>query len=297
MQSGLEGTVASDEKTIQEATRRDIVDMLLMRDTPFHGRLDVVDFLKRVWSLDEMPSRDRRFRTASGDIEQHMSWGDWDESYLLTVRLGLLEEADEIFLRFVENVVHPMARADESEALAIATDINQHLGADGFRLAESGHVSGRPVFSALPSSLLRKEVEPTSWEKVNRQVEAMRAQMARAQSEDDYQSVGHRGRVVMTTLAQAVISPADAIGEDGKLPSNADASRLLDAYVGKALPGRGNEALRKAVRGVVQATSAVLHDGNATVGDAALITELVTASVQIMHILDKPAGRQHEGVG
>ena len=77
----------------------------------------------------------------------------------------------------------------------------------------------------------------------------------RATSEEGCQAVGHLGREVMISLAQAVIDPAEAIGEDGKLPSETDAARLLDAYISRTLPGRGNEALRRAVRGVVQATA------------------------------------------
>ena len=89
----------------------------------------------------------------------------------------------------------------------------------------------------------------------------------------------------MISLAQAVIDPPEAIGEDGKLPSETDAVRLLDAYISRTLPGRSNEALRRAVRGVVQATSAVLHDRSATYKDALLAVELVSASIHIRHIL------------
>ena len=113
----------------------------------------------------------------------------------------------------------------------------------------------------------------------------MRDQLARAESEEGYQSVGHLGREVMISLAQAVIDPAEAIGEDGKAPSDTDAGRLLDVYIGNTLPGKGNEALRRAVRGVVSATSAVLHDRSATPKDASLIAELVSASVHLVHIL------------
>ena len=113
----------------------------------------------------------------------------------------------------------------------------------------------------------------------------MREQLARAASEEEYQAVGHLGREVMISLAQAVIDPAEAIGEDGEPPSSTDAARLLDAYIGQTLSGGGNEALRRAVRGVVKATSAVLHDRRATPKDAALVAELVSSSVHLVHIL------------
>ena len=113
----------------------------------------------------------------------------------------------------------------------------------------------------------------------------MREQLTQAASEEGYQTVGHLGREVMISLAQAVIDPSEAIGDDGRSPSASDAGRLLEAYIAKTLPGGGNEALRRAVRGVVQATSAVLHDRKATPKDAALAAELVSASVHVVYIL------------
>ena len=96
---------------------------------------------------------------------------------------------------------------------------------------------------------MRAAPEPTLWDKVDRQVIAMRDQLTRAASEEAYQTVGHLGRELMISLAQAVIDPSEAIGDDGRRPSTTDAGRLLDAYIGKTLPGGGNEALRRAVPG------------------------------------------------
>ena len=273
------------QNAIGEGTRRDIVDMLLLRNAPYHGRLDYMDFLKRVWPLDEMPSQDNRFRTASTDIATHMRFGDWDDSHLLLERLRLARGADVEFLRFLETVVHPLVLPDESEALALITTINRSLEQDGFHLVEVERISGKPAYAAKPVSFVRATREPTHWEKVDRQVVAMRNQVTRASSEEEYQTVGHLGREVMISLAQAVIDPSEATSEDGSTPSNTDAARLLDIYIGKILPGGGNEALRRAVRGAVKATSAVLHDRRATLKDAALVAELVCASVNLMHIL------------
>ena len=271
--------------SIREGTRRDIVDMLILRDAPFHGQLEYINFLKRVWSLDEMPSEDSRFSTATADIRTHVRFGDWDGSYLLLERLKLSSGPDDDFLRFLEALVHPLVVHDETEALELVASINRSLERDRFHLVETDRISSKPLYSARPVSFVRVAPEPTLWEKVDRQVTAMRDQLARAESEEGYQSVGHLGREVMISLAQAVIDPAEAIGEDGKAPSDTDAGRLLDVYIGKTLPGGGNEALRRAVRGVVSATSAVLHDRSATPKDASLIAELVSTSVHLVHIL------------
>jgi hypothetical protein len=68
---------------ITEVTRRDILDYLLIRESAYHGRLDVVTFLKRVFDLSSMPSTDGRFQNAEGDIWQHMVNNyDWTDEYL-----------------------------------------------------------------------------------------------------------------------------------------------------------------------------------------------------------------------
>ena len=274
---------------IREGTRRDIVDMLVLRDTSFHGRLDCLDFLKRVWPLDEMPSQDSRFKTATADIATHVRFGDWDDAHLLLERLSLARDADDRFMRFIEMVVHPLVVPDETEAVSLVRAVNGHLEGDGFHLVETDRISGKPAFGVRTVSFVRPTPEPTLWEKVDRQVASMREQLRRAAWEVEYQAVGHRGREVMISLAQAVIAPADAAGENGEPPSRTDAARLLDAYIGKTLPGRGNEDLRRAVRAVVKATSAVVHDRGATHKDAALAAELVSASVYLVHILSVEA--------
>ena len=281
----LEGFLEQSSNAIQEGTRRDIVDMLALREKPFHGRIGFIDFLKRVWPLDDMPSEDRRFQTATRDIETHTGFGDWDDSHLLLERLRLARGPDAEFFRFIEAAVHPLVVPDEAEALSLVTDINGTLKRDGHQLVETERVAGKPIYGAKPAALVRPLPVPTLWEKVDRQANAMREQLMRAEAEEGYQAVGHLGREVMISLAQAVINPADAIGEDGKLPSDTDAARLLGAYIGRSLPGRGNEALRQAVRGVVHATSAVLHDRSATPKDARLAVELVSASIHLIHIL------------
>ena len=259
--------------------------MLVLRDASFHGRLDYMDFLMRVWPLDEMPSEDHRFKTATQDIATHMHFNDWDDSHLLLERLKLARGPDGEFLRFVEAVVHPLVVPDEAEALNLVDSVNGSLERDGFHLVETDRISGKPAYSAVPVTFVRAVPEPTGWAKVDRQVAAMHEQLARATSEEGYQAVGHLGRELLISLAQEVIEPVDAVGEDGEPPSDTDAARLLDAFIGKALPGGGNAALRGAVRKSVKATSAVLHDRSATPTDAALIAELVSASVRLVHIL------------
>lgn len=135
---------------LSEITRRDIVDWLLLRGAPFHGRLDLMSFLGRVWQLSDMPSTDHRFQDAHGDIWQHMvNNDDWDYEYLLLERLDLLSCPDTQFLRFLEECVHPLVVPNQEDASRIAGEFNKYLAADGFVLKVSRQISGRPIWEAV----------------------------------------------------------------------------------------------------------------------------------------------------
>ena len=142
------------QNAIREGTRRDIIEALVLRDASFHGRLDVMDFLKRVWPLDEMPSEDHRFETATSDIRTHLRFQDWDDSHLLLERLSLARGDDDQFLRFIETVVHPLVVKDEAEARSLVDTINRSLERDGLHLVETDRISDRPVYGAKPATFV-----------------------------------------------------------------------------------------------------------------------------------------------
>ncbi|MGJ5813683.1 TIR domain-containing protein [Paludibaculum fermentans] len=132
---------------ITAITRSDVLDYLLLRKQPFYGNLDLMSFLKRVWSLSQMPSTDSRFENAEGDIWQHMvNNDDWSYSDLLNNRLDLLSCEDETFIGFVEMCVHPILRLDAEVQAETVEIFNSLLGPDGLTLIEDTHISGRPVY-------------------------------------------------------------------------------------------------------------------------------------------------------
>ena len=84
-------------KNITSITRRDIFDLFKngysvdswMYEKPlhvsykYHGRLTELEFLKRLYPLDEMVSDDPRFDTAVEDIIQHtINNDDWDKDWV-----------------------------------------------------------------------------------------------------------------------------------------------------------------------------------------------------------------------
>jgi hypothetical protein len=140
----------TDENRISELTRRDIVDWLLMQGRPFYGRLDLIDFLRRVWDLSSMRSTDSRFKDAEGDIWQHMvNNNDWTLGELLYSHLDILRCSDVEFCKFVETVVHPLAFRDGEEVIGTVLKINELLAADGFHLTEHSAISGRAIYKTV----------------------------------------------------------------------------------------------------------------------------------------------------
>jgi hypothetical protein len=136
--------------SISELTRREIVDRPLLRDRPFYGQLDLISFLKRVWELSVMPSRDHRFKNAEGDIWQHMVRNmDWTDGELLYDRLNILTVSDETFLAFIEACVHPIVVRDETVQSGLVGEINGVLARDGYSLWIETQMSGHPIYKAV----------------------------------------------------------------------------------------------------------------------------------------------------
>lgn len=142
--------VFESRQSVTAITRRAIFDELTVRQVAWWGSLSEPDFLNRVFDLSGLPSFDPRFTTMAGDIRQHRENNlDWDDSWVFSdSRLNLLHASDEVFLRFLREIVHPVVRPDSNEARALVETINTHLSADGWRMVEDGVMSGRPLFSS-----------------------------------------------------------------------------------------------------------------------------------------------------
>jgi hypothetical protein len=98
-----------------------------------------------------MPSEDSRFRTAREDIVQHrLANFDWDDDWVFDDgRFGLKDGDDDHFLRFLAELLHPLVRQDVREAASISTELNKLLAPDGYKLAATSYLSGRPIYSAV----------------------------------------------------------------------------------------------------------------------------------------------------
>lgn len=135
---------------ISEATRRDIIDAMLVERVRWSGRLEEPDFLSRLFDLNSLPSHDHRYTTAYGDIHKHQVMNnDWEPDWVFyDSRFNLLHRDDEVFLRFLCEMLHPVVRSDPEEVQRLRQAFNGFLRQDGYELVEKMRLSGRPVFAA-----------------------------------------------------------------------------------------------------------------------------------------------------
>lgn len=133
---------------ISEITRRDIRDELSSLN--LCGRLNELEFLARLYDLDELPSTDPRFGTARADIIQHRYNNlDWDDDWIFEDDRFGLKKGDEKLLRFLTEIIHPVVRSDQEEVTRITRALNELLAPDGYKLEVVDHISGRSVYGAV----------------------------------------------------------------------------------------------------------------------------------------------------
>ncbi len=141
------------EQTVPEHVRRDIFDFITVSQINWCGRLSEVDFLRRIFQVDELPSTDYRFSTAAGDIYKHRVLNyDWQDDWVFSDdRFNLLKGPDSVFLDFLCQTVHPVVRSETSEVDALVTGYNEHLSKAGWHLVSQTTVAGKSMYSAVKS--------------------------------------------------------------------------------------------------------------------------------------------------
>jgi len=115
----------------------------------YHGRLNEVDFLKRLYNLADMPSKDKRCKNFEEEIYLHtVVNNDYSDYWIFgDERLDLKDGNDEVLLRFCAEMFHPAVRKESTSWREILSGINSLLEADGYEIYESGQISKREVFS------------------------------------------------------------------------------------------------------------------------------------------------------
>jgi hypothetical protein len=140
---------------ITDVTRRHIADEMTIGKIWYHGNQSEPDFLARLFDLKSLPSRDYRYTNAYDDIYQHMvNNNDWEIDWIYSdPRINLLYCADETYLTFLSMTVHPRVRTNSDEVVRLIEIYNKHLFADGFEIAQTDEISGKPIFSGRQKAI------------------------------------------------------------------------------------------------------------------------------------------------
>lgn len=133
----------------------------------------------------------------------------------------------------------------------------------------------------------------TGWPAIDRGQVEMRQLLERAQSAQQFQSVGLHCRELLITLAQTVFQP-DRHPTTDEQKSATDAKRMLEAYIASELAGSSNEELRKHARAAFDLANALQHGRTANFRDAALCAEATTSIVNLIAIV---SGRRDPEAG
>ncbi len=135
---------------ISELTRRHILDTVLGLGN-LSGKLELSEFLSRVWPLEQLPSSDLRFKTFMDNLFQHtVQNDDWTQGQVLE-SLNVLKVSQQRFERFLELIVSPLVRVGEEQEQFVR-EINLHLLKDKLRLRAVEEISGYPVYRVMPAA-------------------------------------------------------------------------------------------------------------------------------------------------
>lgn len=111
LQALLEKLAPETHPSVSEVTRRNLLqDLSALGDLA--GKLGTLEFLGRLWNLDQLPSTglDHRCFTARDEIAQHMVRND-DWSYADALEyLGIAGISSKRFFEFLELLLHPLVR-------------------------------------------------------------------------------------------------------------------------------------------------------------------------------------------
>jgi hypothetical protein len=126
----------------------------------------------------------------------------------------------------------------------------------------------------------------TGWERVDRTTARVWDLMLKAQTEEDYQTIGLLCRENLISLANAVYRPENHEQFLDQKTSETDAKRLLDAFLSCELPGPSNEEMRRFAKSAVALANALTHKRTADRILAGICTSATNAVISIARIIE-----------
>ena len=131
------------------------------------------------------------------------------------------------------------------------------------------------------------EVDIKGWPRIDRTVIEIKKRLRKAETEEQYQSVGHLSREAIISLAQEVFDKEKHASLDGTGPSDTDAKRMLEAYFAVTLGGSSNESTRRFSKSTLTLANELTHKRTATHKDALLCSLATTTLINIVKTIEE----------
>jgi hypothetical protein len=148
---------------ISKETKKNIIDNLRVENIQWHGSLDEISFLERVFNLDELTGYIDFPAGVSTSIRTEINYylnnpHRYDWNFYDDQRFNLIERDDETFFKFLCEMLHPIVRPDAFEVLHLLKTFNQYLALDRWEIFEIMRIGDKPIFSVrqLPHFPLNK---------------------------------------------------------------------------------------------------------------------------------------------
>ena len=144
---------SGERHAISFVTRRDVFDYIPVRPaSPGSARWMSCPSFGRLYDLDSLPSDRQPVPHCHGGHppaphQQRRLGGRLDLRGSAFEAGGAVP--DDALLEFLVQMVHPVVRPDAAESAEIVRALNDLLRPDGWRLAPSGDISGRPIYAPL----------------------------------------------------------------------------------------------------------------------------------------------------
>jgi len=144
-----------DEQSIHkvtELTRRRIISDIAMLSLTDDQEMEL-EFLKRLWPIETLSAPSFGYGGQASSLSEYIIQHRLRNQDLNTKELmelfDIYDCSQGLFFRFLAALVHPMTREQPEPVLG---RINDRLRPDGFELAESGKLSGCPVYKIVDAA-------------------------------------------------------------------------------------------------------------------------------------------------
>lgn len=111
----------------------------------FYGRKTLIEFLKRIYEFQNIPSQEKSFEEEL--IRHTVRNDDYDYQWVFKdERLQWNDGSDELVLKFICEIFHPVVRNEKCNWNMVFEQINELLKIDGYELYEISKISNRSLY-------------------------------------------------------------------------------------------------------------------------------------------------------